>query len=425
MDESPRLRVAIIGGGLAGATLFHALMKYSHLDLHVYEAGAQFSERGAAVGLSSNAQAALTEMDPSLIDLLYSAGAVRMNSTRVIIGSGPHAGETLLEMAKEKQSLVVHRAAFLDGLLRPVPAGTLHANKRLTELSENEDGKVTIRFEDGSHEVFDGVIGADGIHSIIRQYILGDHPASLPYFAGFWDCRFLVSIEKAREALGDEYFKEDRQYGWCGEGGFFMHDVLDGGESVQCVSSVMVSTWDSDHWSRALDQETLEQAFSGWTNSPIASDMIKLLSGNPDLRAYSQWHHEIDAQTFTRGHVCMMGDAAHAMAPWQGAGAGQAIEDAMILDALFGEVEDTQDLLTAFKVFDEVRRSRSQKIIHSSAHTGRIMCGREPGVGLNPERVREALGPRWGIIMGVNMKEYRKGALTNFRDLKRQGKKSV
>ena len=98
-----------------------------------------------------------------------------------------------------------------------------------------------------------------------------------PAFAGFWDCRLLVPIQKARENLGEEHFKEDRQYGWCGDGGFFMHDVLDNGESVQCIASATTDKeWSPDEWKIDLDHKTLEDSFASWTNSPISGGMIEV-----------------------------------------------------------------------------------------------------------------------------------------------------
>lgn len=55
---------------------------------------------------------------------------------------------------------------------------------------------------------------------------------------------------------------------------------------------------------------------------------------NPDLKAFAEWHHDVDAPTYAKHRVCIMGDAAHCMTPWQGSGAGQDIEDAMILETL-------------------------------------------------------------------------------------------
>ena len=121
----------------------------------------------------------------------------------------------------------------------------MFTNKKLTNIEAAESGELTLIFKDGSKEVFDAIIGADGIRGYVREHVLGaDHPATAAEFGGWWDCRSLVPIAKAREALGDEYFDEPRQYAWSGDGVYLMHDVLNKGETVQCVAAVMKDTWD-------------------------------------------------------------------------------------------------------------------------------------------------------------------------------------
>lgn len=81
-----RLRIAVIGGGLAGATLANALIQIPHLEIQVFESAPTFSERGAAVGLGSNAQQALEQILPGRKDdLLKRAGAVPLNSARSVV----------------------------------------------------------------------------------------------------------------------------------------------------------------------------------------------------------------------------------------------------------------------------------------------------------------------------------------------------
>jgi len=84
-SDTRRLRVGIIGGGLAGAGVANALIQSPHLDVHVFESAPEFSERGAAVGLSANAQLALKEITPSAEDLMKRAGGVPMNSSRIMV----------------------------------------------------------------------------------------------------------------------------------------------------------------------------------------------------------------------------------------------------------------------------------------------------------------------------------------------------
>ncbi len=116
----------------------------------------------------------------------------------------------------EKDQLL-HRASFLRELLAPLPKESLHAGKRLIGIKETDSG-VEVTFQDGTTNSFEGVIGADGIFSSVRGYVLQDAAdiyAATP--AGFWNSRVLVPYDKAVAALGEEHFKLDRQYGWIGD----------------------------------------------------------------------------------------------------------------------------------------------------------------------------------------------------------------
>jgi salicylate hydroxylase len=132
---------------------------------------------------------------------------------------------------------------------------------------------------------------------------------------------------------------------------------------------------------------------------------------NSDLKAFAEHHHEVDAHTYARGRVCIMGDAAHSMTPWQGAGAGQAIEDAMILETLLNEIKNPDELDAVFRAYDKVRRPRTQRIVHSSYGTGVIMCGRGGEIDLDIDKIREAMPRRWAFIFGQDQVEHKKEAL--------------
>lgn len=108
--------------------------------------------------------------------------------------------------------------------MAPLPRDVLHANKKLTSIDRTDAG-VEISFQDGSPELFDGVIGADGVFGSVRKYVLQDANEWSASPSGFWDSRNLVPFEKARDTIGKEYFEVDRQIGWLGDGAYLMHDV--------------------------------------------------------------------------------------------------------------------------------------------------------------------------------------------------------
>ena len=143
----------------------------------------------------------------------------------------------------------------------------------------------------------------------------------------------------------------------------------------------------------------------------------QVMTQDANLKAFAEQHHELDALTYTRGRVCIMGDAAHSMTPWQGSGAGQAIEDAMVLETLLGVVKDPSGLPEVFKAYDQVRRPRTQRIVHSSYGTGVIMCGQGEGIGLDIDKIREAMPGRWAFIYGQDQAEHKKEALAALKTL--------
>lgn len=85
--NNQQIRIAIIGGGLAGATVANVLFSLQHVKVHIFESAPEFSERGAAVGLSVNAQQALKQILPDYKQMLDKAGAVPMSSSRTILVS--------------------------------------------------------------------------------------------------------------------------------------------------------------------------------------------------------------------------------------------------------------------------------------------------------------------------------------------------
>lgn len=173
---------------------------------------------------------------------------------------------------------VVHRASLLRELLAPLPTSRLHANKALSEITTTADAErgVKVTFRDGQEELFDAVIGADGIFGAVRRHVLqetADAEGASP--AGFWDCRNLVPFEKARETLGAEFFEQDRQYGWAGNGAFIMHDVLENRTKVQCVVSAVEKEHPKDR-KRALTRELLEETLRDWLDGPVGKGMIQV-----------------------------------------------------------------------------------------------------------------------------------------------------
>ena len=296
-----RIRIGVVGGGIAGITAAIALMKHPHVDVQVYESAPHFFERGAGIGLSPLTLEALDDIIPSAIELLKAqAGAVDADAARLVVvctthhpqtyhhtvpiqGSGPEAG-TLISDVGVAAGLTMNRAPLLQALISLLPGDLLHAGKRVKSLDQTASG-VKIAFEDGTDSHFDAVIGADGIFSSIRNHVVGEEAgkyAASP--AGWWDCRRLVPFEKARSALGDESFKVDRQYAWLGDGASMLHGLVENRTMVQCIIAVIDKNFSVDR-KREVTRQVLEDALpASWYEGPVAKGMIEV-----SLRAVQQF----------------------------------------------------------------------------------------------------------------------------------------
>ncbi|KAH8894536.1 FAD/NAD(P)-binding domain-containing protein [Thozetella sp. PMI_491] len=391
MEGEARIRLAIVGGGLAGATIANALVQIPHLEIHIYESAPEFSERGAALGLSTDTQRALGRAIPSAPQLLERAGAVPLNSTRAVIGSGPKAGTLVIDFGESpsegERDQVLHRASFLRELLAPLPKESLHAGKKLIGIKETQNGvEVTS----------------------VRGYVLQESAekyAATP--AGFWDSRVLVPFDKAVKTLGKEHFQLDRQYSWVGDKAFIMHDVLEDRTMVQCVISTVETDFPKDR-KRALTRELLTDVLQNWLDGPIGKGAIELTLDQPDPQGYSQWEHKA-TPTYANGRVCIVGDAAHATTPWQGFGVGMAIEDAMVLAVLFRAIRSADEIEAVFRAYDSVRLPRCQQVIDSSRRMGQIACGQP--IDVNPDELRAALGSQSKAIDDLDLVAHEQDAL--------------
>lgn len=266
------VRVAINGGGLAGACLLHALLPYAHLDVHIFESAAAFKEAGLAIGIARNALAALDLIGPPAAQCLERAGAVPMVGVRFMLAQGEGSGnmidETEEETTGKRLTSIVHRAAFLRELLADVPPERMHAGKKLEKVDQNSNGSIVLCFADGTYHECDILIGADGIRSTVRKIILGaNDPAASPRNTGSWCIMNLKPYAEARAKIGEQMvnINDAREYMWIGDTSYILHNVLQQGELVQFVAaSYEKEAEDSDRWTRTVSADELRGMYKAW-----------------------------------------------------------------------------------------------------------------------------------------------------------------
>jgi salicylate hydroxylase len=126
--------------------------------------------------------------------------------------------------------------------------------------------------------------------------------------------------------------------------------------------------------------------------------------------------------TFAKSKVAILGDAAHASTPHQGAGAGQAIEDAHVLAELLADtrVTSSEHVAIAFQAYDAVRRERSQKVVTSSKENMNLLCLCYEGIGNNEDKLRETWQERFRWLWDIDIQEQAERARSIMLDLMHQ-----
>ncbi|KAI9722566.1 MAG: hypothetical protein M1828_004561 [Chrysothrix sp. TS-e1954] len=126
---------------------------------------------------------------------------------------------------------------------------------------------------------------------------------------------------------------------------------------------------------------------TGLTVGPNANRALELVGPGPKAafdkcRTGDLWQSHANMYTenrvvgdcYIKGRVAILGDAAHATTPYQGQGAGQAIEDAMVLEALLGKTKSIEHIPDAFAAYDQIRRPRTQRMVTTSRESGQLLC---------------------------------------------------
>lgn len=289
--------------------------------------------------------------------------------------------------------MIMARLNETQDMVALLPEGTFHMGKRLTEIINHPSGSFTLAFDDGTQVDADAVIGADGVKSKARQILLGeDNPQSFPKYSGEFGYRSLIPMEEAVKVLGEEFTKTGN-VNIC-DGALTTTYPVEKGTMFNIVAARDQPTWDDPEWVLPANKELIQEEFK--TTGAKMQQIVSLLK---DPQKWSLWHHP-DASTFCRGRFAIIGDAAHAATPHQGAGAGQAFEDALVLSELLAheKVQTVADIESAFVAFDAIRRPRTLRVVETSRENGEICMMRGEKTGKDMEKIKNNLNKRFEWI---------------------------
>ncbi|KAL1953766.1 hypothetical protein VTO42DRAFT_2297 [Malbranchea cinnamomea] len=414
MSDGKPFEIAIIGGGIAGVTLAIALHR-RQIPVTVYEQAPKFGEVGAGVSFSPNAVQAMKKCHPGIYEAFEKVCTRNMWPSKQKVwfdyldgyDKGGLAGhqEAAFSICNSLGQNGVHRAHFLDELVKLIPNNLARFGKRLESITESSNGKMAMHFVDGTTAEADAVIGCDGIKSRVRQIVVGAaHPSAQPSYSHKYAYRGLIPMQKAVEAIGEERAQNSCMY--MGPGGHVLTFPVNHGKTLNIVAfRTSLDDWpDPQKLTRRGTREELLKDFEGY--GPNVQGLLKLT--NPELDVWAIFDlGDNPPPTFYKGRICISGDAAHATSPHHGAGAGFCIEDSAVLAELIADerVTSGRDLEAVFAAFDSTRRERGQWLVQSSRFIGDCYEWRAEGVGSDFSKIEHEINTRNGIIANIDMDE--------------------
>lgn len=345
-DQLKNLRVAIVGGGYAGATAAKALSNIG-CQVTVYEQAKEVREVGAGIGLR-----------PSSMDAFRKLGIFedieRVTSPSNYFEILTAEGHTIAkdqwpgmdDYEVKTHTHLVHRNDFIQALLGVLPEGMIKLGYRLEKVVDHGD-TATLEFANGETVEADLVVAADGIKSVIRKQLFSD---AEPVFAGEHAYRAVVNADDAYGLVTDDNL---RMY-------------LGRGTKVYVLPlrhrnqmSFDITSLDTDPtWNPTDTKEDMLATIEGFDERivKLARDLdwdTVNVRAVYDIDPVDTWHSDA---------VVLVGDAAHAMCHHQGSGANSAILDGQSLANQLVANDAVKDALAAYTAERKPETDELQRI---------------------------------------------------------------
>ena len=339
-------RVLVVGGGIAGLAIAGGLTR-AGIRCVIAERSKTWRPTGAGIILNVNAMAALDKL--GLANRVRDRG-FRLRKGAITDRNGRNLAQTNFGVldAEFGPTLSIHRAELHTALLEGASAADILLDTSLERMVQHAD-EVEVRLTNGREERFDLVIGADGIGSRVRELTFGHVPTE---YSGYTCWRFVVDAQLEQSTMC-EMWGRGKRFGVVpiGKNRFYIFAVANAARDTPDPEPGRL--------------ERFRKKFSDF-GGPVPTLLAALHDPNELL------HNDLCAipvGNWFDGRVVLIGDAAHAMTPNMGQGAGMALEDAAVLvELLKTGVEVSQ----ALQSYQARRAGRVSWVQNQSRRIGQI-----------------------------------------------------
>jgi salicylate hydroxylase/6-hydroxynicotinate 3-monooxygenase len=347
-----RLSVAVIGAGMGGLTAAAALRR-AGIGVTVYEQAPRFMRLGAGIQIGCNAMKVLRAfgLEPVLRGTAfyprswnnkdYDTGEVRFD---MIFGESAEA-------RWGAPYLLAHRGDLHTALASLALESGLKLDHKLMGLDELPGGGVQLSFANGEAAEVDAVVGADGVHSIVRETLFGKDQ---PGFTGRIAHRTVYPA-----ALLNGHTIGDCTKWWGPDRHIVIYYVKPDRSEIYFVTSQPEPDFRVESWSARGNVSDLQEAFASFH-----PEVRAVLAACPSIHKWALVDHD-PLPRWSEGNVTLLGDACHPMTPYMAQGAAMAIEDAAVLSRCLEGV-DRDGVAEAFLRFEATRKPRTSRVQLSS-----------------------------------------------------------
>jgi 2-polyprenyl-6-methoxyphenol hydroxylase-like FAD-dependent oxidoreductase len=344
------MKILTIGGGIGGLTTTIALQRQG-FDAHVYESAAEVQPVGKGIWVPTNAMRVLERFGLSAAVMRSGVPLERIEvhdkKDGVLLRLNLHQ----VKVKYSHPTVSIHRAELHRVLLEHVRPDTFHLGKRCTGFTQAQDG-VTVQFQDGTQVEGDVLVGADGIHSVIRRAVFPD--VALRY-SGQTCYRGIATMELP-PSLARTCWEV-----WGGESRFGFSAL--GSRQVYWFAPMTAPAGSAEREGTLC--ELLAERYAGFP-APIP-DIIERTPVDEIIR--TDLYDFLPLKRWWQGRVILLGDAAHAMTPNLAQGGAQAIEDAFLLAH---KLSSCGSISEAFREYERLRMPKVRRMVHTAWRYGQI-----------------------------------------------------